>query len=348
MNAIVQRFPQNPILQPVDVLPSREDMVVECLLNPGAFRYQNRIGLLLRVAERPRQEEGWVSLPVLDPSEPGGIRILRIRKDDPGLRLTEPRVLQYNGCGYLTTLSHQRLAWSEDGIHFEVDRTPTLVGSGSHESFGIEDCRVESIEGRYWLTYSAVSEFGVGVGLISTGDWKSFDRHGIIFPPHNKDCALFPEKIGGRYWALHRPSGMEVGGHYIWISSSPDLKNWGNHRCLLTTRPGQWDSQRVGGGAAPIKTPQGWLAIYHGADQQNRYCLGALLLDLEDPTRVIARSERPLMEPTTAYECQGFFGEVVFSNGQIVDGDRLTLYYGASDAVICAAQLSINGILDSL
>lgn len=348
MNEIVQRFPQNPLLRPGDVLPSREDMVVECLLNPGVFRYENRIGLLLRVAERPHQENGWVSLPLLDPSEPGGIRILRVRKDDPDLQSTDPRILHYKGRGYLTTLSHLRLAWSGDGTNFEVDRVPTLIGSGSHESFGIEDCRVEFIEGRYWLTYSAVSEFGVGVGLISTGDWKSFDRHGIIFPPHNKDCALFPEKIGGRYWSFHRPSGLEVGGNFIWISSSPDLKHWGNHRCIVTTRPSLWDSQRVGAGAAPIKTSRGWLAIYHGADRQSRYCLGALLLDLENPARVIARAESPLMEPVNDYECQGFFGNVVFTNGHIVDGDQLTIYYGASDTVICAVRVSIAAILDSL
>jgi predicted GH43/DUF377 family glycosyl hydrolase len=108
-----------------------------------------------------------------------------------------------------------------------------------------------------------------------------------------------------------------------------------------------WDSERVGAGAAPIRTSKGWLAIYHGSDAK-RYCLGALLLDLEDPSRVLARSQVPIMEPNEAYEQTGFFGHVVFTNGHIVDGDTITVYYGAADEVICGARLSIRAILTSL
>ena len=348
MKELTERFPENPILTPSDVRPTREDMVVECLLNPGAFRFNGRTGLLLRVAERPRQEEGWVSTPLLDPGSEGGIRILRIRKDDPDLKLTDPRMFDYKGRGYLTTLSHLRLAWSEDGMHFTPEERPALLGEGSHESYGIEDCRVEFVEGAFRLTYTAVSEFGVGVGLISTKDWQNFTRHGMIFPPHNKDCALFPEKINGYCHALHRPSGGGPGGNFIWISRSPDLLHWGGHRCIATTRRDEWDSQRIGAGAAPVRTPAGWLEIYHGADAAQRYCLGALLLDLNDPTRVLSRSRKPIMQPIAEYELKGFFGNVVFTNGQLVDGDQLTIYYGASDSVICGARASTTAILDSL
>jgi predicted GH43/DUF377 family glycosyl hydrolase len=197
MKELVERFPENPILTPPDVRPTREDMVVECLLNPGVFRFKSRTGLLLRVAERPRQEDRWLSTPLLDPRSEGGIRILRIRKDDPDLTFTDSRLFDYQGRGYLTTLSHLRLAWSDDGVHFTPEERPALQGEGSHETFGIEDCRVEFIEGAYRLTYTAVSDCGVGVGLISTEDWRNFTRHGVIFPPHNKDCALFPEKFNG-------------------------------------------------------------------------------------------------------------------------------------------------------
>ena len=169
MNELMNRFPENPLLRPADAPPSRADMVVECLLNPGVFRYQGRTGLLLRVAERPRPEEGWVSTPLLDPTRDGGIRILRIRKDDPDLKFTDPRIFSYKGRGYLTTLSHLRLAWSNDGVRFVVEPQPTLLGTGDHESFGIEDCRVEFMAGRYWLTYSAVSAFGVGASGIANG-----------------------------------------------------------------------------------------------------------------------------------------------------------------------------------
>jgi predicted GH43/DUF377 family glycosyl hydrolase len=348
MSDLAQRFAENPILRPADVRPSRPDMVVECLLNPGAFRYRGRTGLLLRVAERPRQETGWVSTPLLDPASAGGIRILRVRQDDPELKYTDPRVFAYRGRSYLTTLSHLRLAWSDDGVHFTAEPAPTLLGAGRHESFGIEDCRVEWLGDRYWLTYTAVSEFGVGVGLIATADWRQFTRHGIIFPPHNKDCSLFPERIGGQYWAFHRPSGLGLGGNYIWLSRSPDLLHWGDHRCLAVTRPDCWDSERIGAGAAPLKTAQGWLAIYHGADAKSRYCLGALLLALDDPTRVLARSREPIMVPSAPYELTGFFGHVVFTNGHVVDGDRVTVYYGASDSVIGGATFAVADLLASL
>jgi predicted GH43/DUF377 family glycosyl hydrolase len=346
----IRRFAKNPILVPSQVRPSRQDMVVECLLNPGAFRHQGRVGLLMRVAERPAQEEGWVSTPLLNPTADGGMRILRIRRDDPELGVVpeDARGFVYRGRGYLTTLSHLRLAWSDNGVHFRADDAPTLVGTGAHEAFGIEDCRVEWINNRYWLTYTAVSEFGVGCGLITTPDWISFRRHGLILPPHNKDVGLFHEKVGGRHWMLHRPSGLGPGGNYIWVAESPDMLHWGGHTCIATTRPGEWDGERIGAGAAPIKTERGWLSIYHGADSKGRYCLGALLLDLEDPRRVLARSAAPLMEPIESYERNGFFGNVVFTNGHVLDGDRLTLYYGAADSVICGAELSIQEILATL
>ncbi|MCG3147571.1 MAG: 4-O-beta-D-mannosyl-D-glucose phosphorylase [Verrucomicrobiae bacterium] len=345
MVSIIQRFPENPLLRPADIPASTPDLTVECVLNPGAFRYRGRTGLLLRVAERPRQEPGWISTPVLDA---GQIKILRVRQNDPDLKSTDPRVFTYKGRQYLTTLSHLRLAWSEDGIHFTVEPQPALLGVGDHETFGIEDCRVEFVAGQYWLTYTAVSEFGVGVGLISTMDWQTYTRHGIIFPPHNKDCALFPEKVAGHYWAFHRPSGLGLGGNFIWLSRSPDLLHWGDHRCIAATRPGQWDSERIGAGAAPIKTERGWLAIYHGADQKSRYCLGGLLLDLNDPYRVLARSREPLMEPVADYEQRGFFGNVVFTNGHVVDGDSIAIYYGASDSLVCGARASIQEILKRL
>jgi len=349
MKETVERFPENPLLTPADVRPSREDMIVECLLNPGVFRFKGRTGLLLRVAERPKQEENWVSTPLLDPQSEGGIRILRIRKDDPDLKCTDPRMFDYKGQSYLSTLSHLRLAWSDGGVHFTPEEHPTLSGEGSHEAFGMEDCRVEFIDGAYWLTYTAVSEFGVAVGLISTTDWRNFTRHGVIFPPHNKDCALFPEKINGYYHALHRPSGGAPGGNFIWISRSTNLLLWGDHRCVAMTRRDGWDSERIGAGAAPIRTPKGWLEIYHGADAAtHRYCLGALLLDLDDPARVLARSREPIMQPHAEYERKGFVGNVVFTNGQIVDGDRITMYYGSSDSVICGTRASVTAILDSL
>ena len=263
--------------------------------------------------------------------------------------MSDPRVIRYDGRDYLTTLSHLRLLCSEDGVHFREDPSyPAVFGRGELETYGMEDCRVVQIGDEYLLTFSSVSHYGVGVGLRSTRDWRNFEARGMIFPAHNKDCAIFDERIGGKYYALHRPSSPELGGNYIWIAESPDLEHWGHHRCIALTRPGLWDSVRIGAGASPIKTSAGWLEIYHGANKESRYCLGAMLLDLKEPWKVLARSEEPIMTPCTDYEQTGFFGNVVFTNGHLVDGDRITVYYGASDAVICGAHFSISEILKTL
>lgn len=343
----VKRLEQNPLLSPKDIKPSSIGMTIECLLNPGVFQFQNKTWLLLRVAERPEQIEGQVSFPIYN--ESGKIEILRFDKHDPDLDFTDPRIIKYKGQEYLSTLSHLRLVCSDDGKSFyEPQGYSPIFGSDKLECYGIEDCRVIELNGIFNLTYTMVSDLGVGVGLIQTKDWKTFDRKGMIFPPHNKDCAIFSEKINGKYYALHRPSSPTLGGNYIWLAESPDLLHWGNHKCIATTRPMMWDSARMGAGAAPIKTSEGWLEIYHGANADHCYCLGALLLDLENPSKVIARSVQPIMIPSAPYELTGFFGNVIFTNGHMVEGDTLKMYYGASDEVICGAELSIAEILDSL
>jgi predicted GH43/DUF377 family glycosyl hydrolase len=342
---LAKRFSQNPLLTPKDVKPSMEGMQVECILNPGVFKFNNKIFLLVRVAERPVQKEGKVSFPIYN--KHGEIEILSFNKNDKNIDVTDPRIVIYKGQFYLTTLSHLALFSSSDGIHFKQEET-RIFGRGALESFGIEDCRVTTMEDGFHLTYTKVSEFAVGVGYMFTKDWKNFEQRGMIFPPHNKDCTIFEEKINGLHYALHRPSSPELGGNYMWLAQSPDLLHWGNHQLIATTRKNMWDSQRLGAGAAPIKTSEGWLEIYHGATANHRYCLGAILLDKHNPAKVIARSEKPIMEPTAEYEKTGFFGEVVFTNGHIAEGDLLKIYYGASDEFICGADFSIKEILNSL
>lgn len=341
-----KRFIQNPLLSPADLKPSREGLEITCLLNPGVFTFAGKTWIIVRVAERPAQKPGILSFPVL---KEGGIEIMEIATDDPDLNKDDPRVIKYRGSDYLTTLSHLRLLCSEDGIHFsESEGYPYLQGAGKHQTFGIEDCRVSHIHDTYYLTFTAVSENGVAVGMKTTRDWKTFDDHGIIIPPHNKDCAIFEEKINGMFYALHRPSSVDLGGNYIWIAESPDGLHWGNHRRIVRTRKDKWDSARVGAGAAPIKTERGWLEIYHGANANHQYCLGAVLLDLQDPSKVIARSAEPIMVPSETYELSGFFGHVVFTNGHIVNGDEITMYYGAADEFVCGAKFSVQDILSSL
>ena len=348
MSKLACRFSENPILTPADIRPSQQGMVVEGVLNPGAFQFEGKTWLVLRIAERPEQAAERVSFPVLNASDQ--VQIMEFKWDDPDLDLSDPRYVRYKDMTYLSTMSHLRLMCSEDGIHFqEPDDRPAIIhGRGYLETFGIEDCRVTCMDEDYYLTFTEVSRNGVGVGLMHTRDWIHMEHEGMIFPPHNKDCALFPERINGRYYSLHRPSGVDLGGNFIWISESKDLKYWGRHQCIMHTRPGKWDSARIGAGGSPRRTAEGWLEIYHGADQNHRYCLGAVLFDLNDPTRVIARSDTPIMEPEMDYEKNGFFGNVVFTNGHVVNGDKLTLYYGASDELVCAATFSVDAILDTL
>ena len=345
---IAKRNINNPILRPSDLKACIPGMEITCLLNPGVFRINGKTWLLLRVAERPVQQVGKISFPIYN--EKGEIEVLTFDKNDPALDASDARVIKYKGNDYLTTLSYLRPVCSEDDVHFTEDpEIKPIFGKGFQESFGIEDCRVATMEDGYFLTFTEVSPVAVGVGLMETKDFKNISRHGMIFPPHNKDCALFQEKIGDKYYAFHRPSSPELGGNYIWVAESPDRIHWGKHVCIATTRECKWDSARVGAGAAPIRTSEGWLEIYHGANAENRYCLGALLLDINDPTKVIARSEEPIMEPIADYEKTGFFGNVVFTNGQyLIDDDTIRIFYGASDEVICSAEFSIKEILSSL
>lgn len=347
MKDLARRFPQNPLLMPKDIMPSTDSLQVMCLLNPGAFVYDGKIWLLVRVAESIKQVEGWAFIPALN--DDGKIEIIKVPLNDPDLIATDARVFNYKGFDYLTTISHLRLLSSTDGIHFSEDpEYPGLFAKGRLERYGIEDCRVSNLQGLYYLTYTAVSDSGVGVGLQITRDWKNFERKGMILPPHNKDVSIFEEKIRDKYYALHRPSSKDIGGNYIWLAESPDGIHWGNHKCILKSRPGKWDSARVGAGAAPIKTKRGWLEIYHGASNEHRYCLGAFLMELNDPSVIISRSIEPIMVPTEHYELSGFFGFVVFTNGHIVNGDELTIYYGAADEFVSGAIFSIQEILNTL
>lgn len=204
MSDIAHRFPENPILMPKDLKSSSPDLQIISLLNPGVFVYEEKTWLLVRVAESISQKEGVIFFPVIN--ELGKVEIIEIPLNDPDLIATDARVIQYKGLDYLTTLSHLRLLCSDDGIHFYTpENFNSLFGSGKLEQFGIEDARVSKLDDTYYITYTAVSANGVGVGLRTTKDWKSFETKGMMFPPHNKDCAIFEEKINGKFYALHRP-----------------------------------------------------------------------------------------------------------------------------------------------
>jgi predicted GH43/DUF377 family glycosyl hydrolase len=338
----------NPIITPADVKPSREGFEVIGVFNAGVARFENEVILLLRVAERPTNPHSDVVLAAVYDVGAGGLVTKEFSKDDPKNDFSDPRLIIVPDGTYLTSISHLRVARSTDGVTFEIQDSPALFPASEYEAFGVEDPRISPIDGVYYISYVAVSSVGVTTCLASTDDFVQFRRHGVVFCPENKDVTLWPEKISGRYYALHRPSSPLVRRNEMWIAESPDLICWGNHRHLVGPRPESWDEAKIGPSAVPFRIQQGWLEVYHGADRNNRYCLGALVLDSHEPWKVIARSERPIFEPETDYECAGFFGNVVFSCGLLYEGDMLKMYYGAADTTICYAELSLRQVLESM
>ena len=260
-----------------------------------------------------------------------------------------------------TGLSHLNAARSHDGITgWNIDTRPTFVSDPSgfpEELWGVEDARVVYLpELEQWaITYTAYSERGPLVSLALTRDFEAFERRGAIMGPDDKDAALFPRRIGGRWTLIHRPVPGPTGtGAHIWVSFSPDLQQWGEPALVLEARRGGWwDANKIGLCTPPIETVEGWLIIYHGVRTTGAgviYRLGLALLDLEDPTRVIRRGDQWIMSPSEEFEIIGDVGYVVFPCGQVVDevsGD-LRLYYGAADSSIGVAHGNIKEMLDWL
>jgi len=258
-------------------------------------------------------------------------------------------------------ISHLTVARSRDGItNWRIDPQPTLRPDPEHypeEVWGIEDPRITWIEelGCYAITYTSFSTSGPLVSLALTSDFRHFERRGVIMPPEDKDAALFPRRFDGRWALIHRPiSTYPTLRANIWISFSPDLKHWGDHTVLLEARQGAWwDATKIGLSPPPIETPEGWLIIYHGVRMTPAGCLyrlGLALLDLEDPRRVIRRSDEWIFGPDAPYERVGDVADVVFPCGAILDPrtGELRLYYGAADTSIALAIGHISEILDWL
>ena len=346
----MKRYSKNPVVTPEMVKPSARGYRVRGAFNPGAVRHEDETLLLLRVAEDCPADTAEVAVPIVELTDSGGAPgVLRLRRDDPDVRLKDTRGVVYKGQDYLSTLSHIRIARSRDGLHFTVDEAPFLFPSNPQERYGVEDARVVRLDGDYYINYTCVSEDGWSTELARTDDFRHIERLGIIFDPEHKDVCLFPEKVNGLYAALHRPNNSGFGKPSIWYADSPDLLHWGNHRCIARPRNTIWEEMKIGGGAPSIKTPHGWLQIYHAKGHDQVYSLFALLLDLNEPWRVIRRGNVPLMTPETDSERNGFFGNVIFCNGIVQpDDDRLLLYYGASDETTCLCETTITDVLASL
>jgi len=335
--AILKRFEGNPVLQPV---PGAWDSV--SVFNPGAILRDGKVYMLYRAVSDMKEY-----------------------------------------------VSRFGLAVSEDGYRFKrVSDGPVFEPQEDYEVGGVEDARITRDGDDFLITYAAVSKVPGPVydemdffritkknpyfdrpgipplgpsytGLLRSPDLMHFTAEGLITPPgiDDRDGVLFPEKIGGRYVMLHRPSSW-VGEGYgtdrpaIWLAFSDDLKTWDygeGDQYLLMKPEAAWEEARIGGGPPPVRTDAGWLVIYHGVDTKYVYRVGAALLHLEDLTEVIARTEGFLMEPEEDWEKAGIIPNVCFPTAAIWEpGSELLVYYGAGDRVVGLATADMEELLDHL
>lgn len=254
-------------------------------------------------------------------------------------------------------ISHLTAAKSDDGINdWQIDDAPTLTPEPQkypEEIWGIEDPRITWIgEMKKWaVCYTAFSKAGPLVSLALTGDFKSFERLGPVMPPDDKDAALFPVKIAGRWAMLHRPvCRSPLLGAHIWLSYSPDLIHWGQHLEIIQARSGGWwDANKIGLCSPPMETTEGWLILYHGVRTTasgSIYRLGLALLDLEEPTKILRRTDEWIFGPKAHYEREGDVDDVVFPCGWIKKGKKVLIYYGAADSRICLATADLDELID--
>lgn len=245
------------------------------------------------------------------------------------------------------------VARSQDGVtDWRVDATPLLAPVEAYEEWGCEDARITFVPeiGEWLIAYTAYSHLGPAVALARTSDFRSAERLGVVLSPENKDAALFPRRIDGQWVLLHRPVAGGTG--HMWLASSPDLLHWGRSNVVLQARGAAWwDGTRIGGGAQPIETPDGWLLLYHGVKQMVSgpvYRVGLALLDRDDPWQAVARTDEWVFAPELPYERSGDVPNVVFPCGAVIRGGEVWMYYGAADSSVCLATASLEDLLEAV
>ena len=246
------------------------------------------------------------------------------------------------------------LARSSDGYHWTADAAPFMEPTkeepfAQYEEYGIEDPRITFIDGEYLITYSAYSRHGVRIGLAKTRTWKAVERFSLITEADYRNVVIFPEKFNGLYARLDRPHS-EISPWSVWISYSPDLRYWGDAQLIMKPVQYHWDEMKIGPGAPPIKTPKGWLNIYHGVYPTmdgSVYRLGVALHDIEDPARIIGVGDDWILQPEEPYELTGYVHNVVFSCGAIKENDgNIKLYWGAADSVMCVGTVKTDDLVN--
>lgn len=312
---LIHRHPNNPILAPQDV-PYGPQLV----FNIGVARYQGRYVMVFR--------------------------------NDYG----------ESGQFIDTTRTNIGLAFSDDGIRWDVQPNPIFTLS-DEENLRAYDPRLTVIDGRMYMCFAVDTRHGLRAGIAETEDFEHFEIKTLSLPD-NRNVVLFPEKIGGNYVRLDRPfpvySRPQPERFDVWLSQSPDLRYWGDSRLVLAVEDVPFANRKIGPGAPPIKTPKGWLTLFHAVDfdptlgkngweekWQKRYTAGIMLLDLQDPSKVVGLYREPLIAPEAVYEAQeGFRTNVIFATGMILeDSGEIKIYYGAADTVTCLATAHVDDLL---
>lgn len=246
-----------------------------------------------------------------------------------------------------------RVGFSEDGVNWKINDNVIEFENDTDDVIGVYgyDPRVCYMEGKYYVTWCNSTPHGAYVAIAYTTDFEKFYFVSNALMPQNRNGVLFPRKINGKYYLLSRPcdKGHNQSGD-IFISCSPDLKYWGEHKFLIGSAPG-WAAGKVGAGPVPIETEEGWLLIFHGTNVSCNgyiYSFGAALLDREEPTKVLYRAKPFLIAPEEDYERNGEVDNVTFPCAALCDAEtgRLALYYGGADTVLCLAYSNVNDIVE--
>jgi beta-1,4-mannooligosaccharide/beta-1,4-mannosyl-N-acetylglucosamine phosphorylase len=260
------------------------------------------------------------------------------------------------------TRSDIGLAFSADGIQWSVADAPCFRLHDA-ETLRAYDPRLTVIDSRCYMCFAVDTLHGIRAGIAVTDDFAHFEILTLSLPD-NRNVVLFPERINSKYVRLDRPfpvySRFSAEAFDIWLSESPDLCYWGNSSLVLGAERVAWANRKIGPGAPPVKTPRGWLTLFHAVDfdpqrgkngweerWQKRYTAGIMLLDLADPRKIVGIANQPLLVPEAPYETSGGFrNDVIFPTGMILEPDgEVKIYYGAADTVTCLATVDVNDLL---